>query len=211
MATPLEELWPPFGIRLKTPRLELRPGTEADLPELAALLPEDSEQDPRLPRHVDDDEATRRHRVVQSYWRALGSWTAESWNIGFVVSLEGRTIGVQGLEANEFPKVRLVETSSWLVAAHRGKGLGKEMRAAVLHLAFEGLGALVAETDAWHDNEASLGVSRALGYVPNGETLHPRGEQPDRMVRMRLPRADWKSPVAVEISGLEPCRALFQI
>ena len=48
----------------------------------------------------------------------------------------------------------------------RGTGLGKAMRRAVLSLAFDHLGARAAITSAWHDNHASLGVSRSLGYRP---------------------------------------------
>ena len=209
--TSLEDLWPLFGLRLTTPRLELRPTRESDLTELIAVLPPDAEQDPRLPTHVDDADATRAHRALQSYWRTQGTWRADAWVIQFVVRLENSPIGIQALEANDFPRLRLVESASWLAADQRGQGLGKEMRAAVLHLAFEGLGALVAETEAWHDNAASLGVSEALGYLPNGETLHARGDAPDRMVRMRLSRDEWKCPVPVEITGLDPCRPFFKI
>ena len=184
---------------------------EADLPELIDLLPADVEQDPRLPTHLEDPDATRVHRALQSYWRTQGTWTASAWVIQFVVGFDGSTIGLQILEAKDFPRLRLVETASWLGTGHRGVGLGKEMRAAVLELAFEGLGALVAETEAWHDNQASIGVSKALGYEPNGETLHPRGDAPDRMARMRLRRQDWISPVSVDIAGLDACREFFRI
>ncbi len=39
---------------------------------------------------------------------------------------------------------------------------------ACLALAFDGLDAEFALTGAWHDNEASLGVTRSLGYVEEG-------------------------------------------
>lgn len=50
--------------------------------------------------------------------------------------------------------------------------IGKEMRAAVLSLAFDHLGAEVASSGAWEWNATSLGVSRALGYVDNGWFRH---------------------------------------
>ena len=86
------------------------------------------------------------------------------------------------------------------------------MRDAILTLAFGPLEAVRAITSAWHDNHASLGVSRALGYVPNGETLHRRDDGVDRMLYLRLDRADWLARTdrpAVEITGFEPCRPLF--
>jgi RimJ/RimL family protein N-acetyltransferase len=82
----------------------------------------------------------------------------------------------------------------------------------VLALAFGPMEAAAAITSAWHDNHASLGVSRALGYRPNGETLHPREERADVMVHLRLPRSDWLAgglSQDIEISGFDPCRFLF--
>src|SRR4029079_19332889 len=114
------------------------------------------------------DARVRRGIVVhQSYWKYYGSWRPEAWRLNFVVHHGGRLIGVQELEGNDFLALRTVDTSSHLVADARGLGLGKAMRAAVLALAFGPLDAEVAITSAWHDNHASLGVSRALGYQPN--------------------------------------------
>ncbi len=52
------------------------------------------------------------------------------------------------------------------------------MRAAILHLAFAGLSAREASSEAFADNDASNGVSRALGYEPNGTTWATRPGQP---------------------------------
>ena len=69
-----------------------------------------------------------------------------------------------------------MDTGSWLGRRFQGRGLGKEMRAAVLGFAFDGLGAEVAETSAFLDNLPSNGVSRALGYEENGfGSLAPEG------------------------------------
>lgn len=86
------------------------------------------------------------------------------------------------------------------------------MRDAVLALAFGPLEAVRAITSAWQDNHASLGVSRALGYVPNGDQLRRRGDGIDVMVHLRLAREDWLARAdrpPVEITGFEPCRPLF--
>jgi hypothetical protein len=58
----------------------------------------------------------------------------------------------------------------------------------------------------------TLGVSRALGYRPGGESLHARGDRADVMKHMRLVRADWLASGTgdhIQISGFEPCRPLF--
>jgi hypothetical protein len=82
----------------------------------------------------------------------------------------------------------------------------------VLALAFGPMGAQAAITSAWHDNHASLGVSCALGYQPNGESLDARGDSADVLVHMRLLRAHWLASGAaagIHITGFEACRHLF--
>ena len=88
------------------------------------------------------------------------------------------------------------------------------MRRAALALAFGPLGAEAAVTSAWPDNGASLGVSRALGYLPNGEHLHASGDGVDTMVHLGLTRVDWLAGAGadvtdVRIEGFEPCLPLF--
>jgi RimJ/RimL family protein N-acetyltransferase len=205
--------WPVADLRLHTPGLLLRPMTEADLAGLADVQPPDFEQDPALPTFpLGDERAVRGAQLHQAYWRSLGTWRPESWRLNFVVLRAGRIVGVQELEGQEFAVRGTVDSSSWLVAGERGRGVGKAMRLAVLALAFDGLGAAVAETSAWHDNAASLGVSRALGYVANGVHRHPRGDGADDMVALRLDRARWRELHAghgVTIEGLAGCRAFF--
>ncbi len=206
--------WPLFDLRLTTPDLELRPMTEGDQLALADLLPDDFELDPAATRYTVDDEHTSRGIVTfQSYWNAYGTWSPAHWRLNFAVFAAGELIGAQELEGTDFPVLRTVDTFSFLVPAARGRGLGKQMRGAILALAFGPMAAQAAITSAWHDNHASLGVSRALGYQPNGEALHrhERGGV-DVMVHLRLTRADWLAGGAADrvgISGFEPCRPLF--
>lgn len=205
--------WPLFGLCLASPHLTLRPMTEADLAPLASLLPADVELDPAATRFPVGDERVSRGIVLhQGYWRSYGTWRADAWRLTFTVRAGQRILGLQELEGNDFPTLRTVDTASWLAREARGRGYGQQMRAAVLALAFGPLGAELAITSAWHDNHASLGVSRALGYLPNGESRHARGNGADVLVHLRLPRASWlASGLAdgVRITGFEPCRPLF--
>jgi RimJ/RimL family protein N-acetyltransferase len=205
--------WPLFDLRLTSPDLALRPMTEADLANLADLLPDDVEQDPAATAYDVGDARTGRGIVShQSYWRAYGTWRPGAWRLNFVVRAAGEIVGVQELEGNDFLTLGTVDTSSFLVPAVRGRGYGQQMRSAVLALAFGPLQAQAAITSAWHDNHASLGVSRALGYRPNGESLHARGDRADVMRHMRLLRAAWLAGGRgdrVLISGFEACRPLF--
>ncbi len=85
------------------------------------------------------------------------------------------------------------------------------MRAAVLHLAFEGLGAQHAVSGAFENNAASLGVSRKLGYRDDGIERHIVRGDPAVARRLRLTRADWQAArsIPVEIHGLPPCLPFF--
>ena len=187
--------------------------TEADQPAIADLLPDDVELDPAAARYATGDECVTRGTVVhQGYWRSYGTWRPEAWRVNFVVSAAGQILGAQELEGNDFPVLRTVDTASFLVPSARGRGYGKQMRRAVLALAFGPMGAQAAITSAWHDNHASLGVSRALGYQPNGESLHARGDGADVMVHMRMLRAEWlagDAAAGIRITGFEACRYLF--
>jgi RimJ/RimL family protein N-acetyltransferase len=211
-----DRYWPLFGLCLAIGDLTLRPMTEADLIPLADLKPGDVELDPaatRFPMDPADEERTSRGTVLhQDYWRSYGTWRIDAWRVAFTARAGERILGAQELEGNDFPALRTVDSASWLTREARGRGYGKQMRAAVLALAFGPLGAELAITSAWHDNHASLGVSRALGYQPNGESRHARGDRADVLVHLRLPRADWLASGrgdGVRITGFEPCRPLF--
>jgi RimJ/RimL family protein N-acetyltransferase len=85
------------------------------------------------------------------------------------------------------------------------------MRQAALGLAFDHLGAEVAESEAFLDNPASNRVSLALGYEPNGlGRLAPRGVARDTQ-RFRLTLEGWRARPRpeVRVEGLEPCLELF--
>lgn len=202
--------WPMFGIRLRTPDLDLRHVTEADLDRLAEVMPADVEQDPALTSYPHLAPAHERAaRLHQDYWRARAAWHPDSWALGFAVHHGDDLVGFQGLEGDDFAVLRTVDSSSFLATAARGRGWGTQMRAAVLTLAFEELGARVAVTSAWRDNAGSLGVSRSLGYADNGVTAHRRAGRADELVHLRLTREQWARTgwaERVEVSGVEPCR-----
>jgi len=85
------------------------------------------------------------------------------------------------------------------------------MREAVLHLAFEGLGAHEALSGAFEDNASSMATSRAVGYEENGEALEPRRDGAGRTLRFRLSRERWEPRRRgdIEINGLETCLEMF--
>ena len=203
------DVWPLADLVLTTPRLELRLPTEPELLALAARAPDDLETDPAWPAPPGAASPTPT-AVLQWYWRALGEWRPEHWRLPLAVWLESELVGFQELEAERFATLRTVESSSWLVPDARGHGVGKEMRAAVLALAFEHLGALVATSGAWESNAASLGVSRALGYVDNGWFVHDHLGRVGRQRRVILEKQDWDpAPWPTTVTGLDACRSWF--
>jgi RimJ/RimL family protein N-acetyltransferase len=149
------------------------------------------------------------HQALQHWWGLRATWTPQRWNLVGAVFVDGEAVGVQNLMAEDFAVVGVVKSGSWLGRRFQGQGIGTEMRAAVLHLAFEGLGAKEALSGAWEDNEASLAVSRSLGYAENGRETGRRRSSPATMVNLRLERARWHRRDDIVIEGLEPCLELF--
>ncbi len=203
--------WPLFDLRLRCGPVALRPVTDADLGVLSGLFPDDFDLDPRAEPFPGLDVRRDRLRLfAQGIWRSRGTWSPGSWCLDLAVEHDGRVVGLQSLEADDFVTLRTVDSASWLAHEARGRGLGVAMRAAVLGLAFDHLGAVAAVSSAVLDNAASLGVSRRLGYADNGLS---RTSSPDGVVELqhlRLTREGWATGGhRVEVAGLEPCLPWF--
>ena len=210
----LVDVWPLFGLVVRTPRLELRlpsPEQLAALGELAADGVHDPAVMPFGTPWTDLPPAERARAVLQYHWRVWSRLTPDSWTLGFVVLRGGEVVGTQDLNADEFAVLGEVSTGSWLGRRHHGQGIGTEMRAAVLHLAFAGLGAAGAVSGAMSNNAASLAVSAKLGYVEDGVDRKAVRGRPAVLRRLRLDRAAWERhrTVPVEVAGLAPCRPLL--
>lgn len=206
--------WPLFGLRITTPRIELRYPDDADVQALADLAADGIHDPAWTPFGIpwtDVAPPEQQRKSMQHHWLLRATLTPDDWHLPMAVVSDGVIVGVQGVAGKEFPIRRVVGTGSWLGKAHQGQGIGKEMRAAVLHLAFAGLDAVRAESGAWHDNRPSLGVSSALGYVENGDEVVMRRDVADRQIRLKLERAEWEARRRddIEIFGLEPCLELL--
>jgi RimJ/RimL family protein N-acetyltransferase len=187
--------WPVWDICIRTPRLELRPVREADVSDLVDLADRgihDPATMPFLTPFTDLPAPQRARSTLQFYAGAWANWSVDRWLLPLVARTDGVCVGVQSVEAESFPVLRTVTTGSWLGLAHQGQGLGTEMRGGALALAFNGLGAQSAETGAFDDNTASLGVTAALGYQPNGWTRAVRRGERGRVLKFVLERAGWE-------------------
>jgi WD40 repeat protein len=143
----------------------------------------------------------RARGTLQYHWSCWGSWKPSDWMLGFAVVSGGVVVGTQGIGGRDFGVLREVHTGSWLGLGYQGQGIGTQMRTAVLHLAFEGLGARHAVSAAFEDNAASLSVSRKLGYRDDGIEWHQVRDRPVLTRRLRLTRADWEAAQTAVASG----------
>lgn len=187
--------WPLYDVVVRTPRLELRLPTEDELVALARLAGQGVHDPSWMPMMgwTDQPSPQLERGVLHFHWGQRATWRPEAWGYQPVVLVDGEVVGTQGMGANDFAKVRGVETGSWLGMRFQRQGLGKEMRAAILHLAFEGLGALVANSAYWHDNEPSARVSASLGYEANGERWLLRRDARDLEKVVQLRREVWEA------------------
>lgn len=204
----IETVWPLFALELATPRLTLRALRDEDLAPLTDAAIEGIHDPDRMPFSApwtDAEPEILRREFARFHWSRRAQLRPEAWGISFAVLEDGRPIGIQDLDGRDFPALRTVHTGSWLTRSAQGRGLGREMRAAVLLFAFDVLGAEWAESGAASWNAASLGVSRALGYRENGiERVRARPDQVDDLVRLRVSAAEFARPDwDLRVSGAE--------
>ncbi len=203
-------LEPLYGLRLRTPRLELRVPTADEVEALYEVAAAGVHPPEVMPFAVAWTDDLTHDGFIAFHHDMRESWTPESWNIDFGVWAGDALVGVQGIFATGFAESRTVGTGSWLGAAQQGRGIGTEMRTAVIELAFRHLGASAVTSGAFATNLASRRISEKLGYrVVGHNSMSPRGT-PERHVLLRLDRADWRGPpFEVEVEGAEPCLPLF--
>ena len=208
----LDDVWPLFALRLRSPRLELRLMRDDDLPAVVEAVLAGIHPPERMPFDAPwtDAEPEQLARDFAKYhWHLRTTVQPGTWTLDFVVLHEDRVIGMQDLRAENLARTKAVSSGSWLTRSAQGQGFGKEMRAAILLFAFDHLDVERAESSAATWNEASLGVSRRLGYVEDGQTVvEPRPGEPNTMQKLRLdreqfPRPDWQ----LEVHGAAAARS----
>jgi ribosomal protein S18 acetylase RimI-like enzyme len=181
-------------LRLRTPRLELRLATPAEARRLFEVAEAGIHDPGVMPFEIPWTDSLEEAGFLA---HVTGS-TADS--IRFTAFFDGAPVGVQALDVHP----GWVTTGSWLGAAYQGRGLGTEMRAAVLTYAFEVRGASLARSGAIAGNPQSLGVSRTLGYeVVGSHLVSPRGT-PVEHTDVELRRDRFASPVPVAVDGVRP-------
>lgn len=173
----LEEIFPPYALRISCGPVTLQVLRDDDLPELVELvrggiqvpgLPMpfllDWHEQPYAPGTPDGFPTTS----LRWWWTQRATCAPDEWRLGLVVRRDGVLVGMQDVHATEFAESRRVQTGSWLGRAYQGAGTGTLMRQLVVGFAFDELGAAVCESGYIVGNDASAGVSRKVGYVDNG-------------------------------------------
>jgi RimJ/RimL family protein N-acetyltransferase len=204
--------YPPLNLQVRTPRLELAGATDDLLERLIPVVragvagpgPAPPFDDPAS---LYEDSPEREWQWLRRIWAGRARVDATRWRLYFVVIVDGEPAGMQDLIGVDFATFGTVTTFSWLGPRYRGRGVGREMRAAVLHLAFAGLAAREAGSDAFTDNHASNRVSQALGYEPNGTDWATRRGEAAPLRRWKLTRDVWDQTRRddIELIGVEDC------
>ena len=198
------------GLRLRTPRLELRLPDAAELDGLYAAAERGIHRPEVMPFGAAWTDALERESFVAFHRDALADWDPASWDLNLVTFVGGVPAGTQALHRRDEHPGEL-GTGSWLEKAQQGRGYGTEQRAAVVELAFRVLGAEAVTSGAIATNLASRRVSEKLGYAfTHEDTTSPRGT-PLRHLNFRLERGDWRCPVPVQIDGAEACLPLLSV
>ncbi|WP_214365676.1 GNAT family N-acetyltransferase [Pseudonocardia sp. H11422] len=209
------EQWPLRNLVLRSPRLELRPDDDAGLFELVEVGYRGVHPPGEMPFLVpwtDADPAYMGRGTLQHFWSQRAQLSPERWALHFLVRFDGEVVGVQSVVGTDFAVTREVSTGSWLGLPQQGRGIGTEMRAAVLLFAFDHLGARQARSGAFADNTASHRVSAKLGYRPDGtNTYARRGERVEEVRLLLTPEAfaDHRPAWTLQVEGAADCAGLL--
>lgn len=209
----LADVWPPFGLRIESPRLVLRQIRETDFPAYVAAASSGimttgrnsfaSPWDENSPEGIAKNSLTwlwsKRPSIGPSSWYFMLAVFERNEDGG-----EGALIGMQDAWAEEYRVLRTVQSASWLRADAQGKGYGKEQRAAMLMWAFDHFAAHFAESGAYDWNEASKRVSESLGYFQCGtrRVSDAHGKQAEWEIQYRMSTNDFLRPSwTVKVEG----------
>ncbi|WP_150463113.1 GNAT family N-acetyltransferase [Nesterenkonia ebinurensis] len=214
----LEEVWPPFGLRIESPRLVLRQVRETDFAGFLAAASSgirNTEKCPFLTPWDDNPPEAMARNSLPYIWSQRAKIGPDHWYLMLGVFLknddrsEGLLIGVQDVNARNYRVMRTVNSGSWMRRDHQGQGLGKEMRAAMLLWAFDHFNAEYAQSGANSWNKPSQGVSASLGYqtVGRARRVGAYGDEAEEGLYFLLSadefnRPDWD----IEVTGNELLR-----
>jgi RimJ/RimL family protein N-acetyltransferase len=204
----LVDLWPAAGISVRAGDLEMRWIDDELAVDLALLAGQGVHDDNVMPFNYPWTRGTEREvarSVLTFQWAARPRVGAERLVLELGVLVNGEPVGIQSASGDNWSVLREVETGSWLGRAYQGRGIGRRMRALMLHFCFEALKADSVVSAAFTDNAASNAVSLRTGYVVDGVQRVVRDGIAATQTRYRMDRARWAQVRAInqEILGAD--------
>ena len=214
MSKPIEELWPPFGLKITCGTVTLSPVRDTDVPELDALAHAGIHAPSEMPFYFPwtvGSTGEVRLRLMQYHWAQRAAMSPASWTLETTVRFDGEVVGCQSTSTKDYLVTRTGETGSWLGMKHHGRGIGTAMRQTLCAFMFDHLDAAEVTSAAFVDNPASLAVSRKVGYKENGiGRLQRRDGEMALSQRLVLTAEALKRPeLELEVEGLRPLRELL--
>jgi RimJ/RimL family protein N-acetyltransferase len=208
------DLWPPFGLVVRSGALTLSTITDEDLLGLVDLVRSGVHAPDAMPFTVPwtrQEPERVAPEYARHYWEVRAAFRPESFHLDLAVRVGGELVGVQGFFATDYPVARTAETGSWLALRHHGRGIGTRMRQAVCAFLFDHLGAAEVTSGAWSDNPASLAVSRKVGYRQTDRARRSREGVLAEHVQLRLRPEDLVRGEPLESDGAGPLRRFLGV
>lgn len=205
------DLFPPLGLTIEAGPVVLRGICDEILPALCDLVVRGIHDPDEMPFYSPWTDAPREQLALNTaayHWRARADFAPQAWGLHLAVFHEDRLVGTQGFETSDYLVTRTGETGSWLGREFQGRGIGTAMRRAICAFAFDHLDAVAITSGAFLDNPSSLGVSRKLGYQPNGIRRLKRreGELALNQAFLLAPEDFVRGPHPLQVSGLTEIR-----
>ncbi len=203
--------YPLLNVKVTTPKLTLIGASDGLLERLVPVVRDGVVGPGQMPfddpMSLYEDSPQREWKWLRAIWAGRARVAPQWWRFYFVVMVDNNPVGMQDLIGVNFAALGTVSTFSWLQPSLRRRGVGTEMRSAILHLAFAGLDAREASSEAFADNDASNGVSRSLGYEPNGTTWATRRGNPALLAVWKLNRKRWEQSRRddIQLTGVDAC------
>ena len=208
--------WPLFDLEIRTPELTLRYPNDELLTKMVAVAAAGIHDPEFMPFSVPwtrFESPRLEQEALRFHWQNRAETRPGAFRIPLAVIADGEVIGSSDLVATDFSTLRCFETGSWLGRWFQSRGIGKRMRCATLALGFDGFGAELATTTAWHDNGPSLGVTRSLGYSPQGRRRESREGVATDLLAFELESEAFAAirPPEIEFVGLDAVRSFLEL
>lgn len=202
----VNELCPPLGLAVRTPRLIIQPADEQCAAALANVVVKQGIHDPsHMPFDPPWTDLPEIERAQKAFRNAMNR---DPDQLTFAVRRRRAPntpvgeVSIRGIDGKEWGHAS-VETGSWLLRPEHGKGVGTEVRQAMLALIFDGLGKDYALTASFDNNPSSIAVTQKLGYTQLESEFVNNREERREVFKFELHRNNWTRVDGISWTGLD--------